>query len=115
MVEVRRSDTHEPVVGALMIAQSSAKDHPLSVDSILGKTGPLESRGMTGADGRATVEIVEDRYVRIGVVAPQAGAAMAFAGFDASDARWNAWKVLAPNSSGDAAAASLELRVSRQE
>ncbi len=84
VIELRTVETRSPIVGALIIAHSTSRYHPLSVAAQLGWLGPLESRATTDANGRAEVEWIRGRTLRVGVLASDSGASMAFANFDRS-------------------------------
>lgn len=95
VVEVRSAATGEGVAGAVVVAQSLAKDHPLSIDTLLGRTQPEEERAVTDAAGRARVRFVEDRLARVGVISVEQGASMAFVtlGSGGSDEEgWGRWQ-----------------------
>lgn len=69
-VEVRDAATHKPASGVTVVADVPSKFHPFSIASMLGQTGPDASHAKTGADGRATVQYIPGRPVRLGVLAP---------------------------------------------
>lgn len=69
-VEVRDAATHEPAQGITVVADVPSKFHPFSVGSMLGQTGPDASHAKTDAGGRATVQYIPGRPVRLGVLAP---------------------------------------------
>lgn len=66
-VAVRDAITAEPVVGCRVLAETPSKDHPFSIASLLGQTGPFDSSAVTDARGRATLVGLESRAVRLGV------------------------------------------------
>lgn len=132
LVEVREVGTHVPVAGALVIAQSMNRDHPLSVDSQLGRLGPMESRDTTDERGLARVELVEGRLVRFSVVPMGrvdrgvgrggAGCAMAFVNVETEspgDEVWGRWLPLSATSpsrakdseTGNVGAGAMEIRI----
>jgi hypothetical protein len=70
MVTVTDAATHSPVHAAEVIADVPSKDHPFSVNSIFGLTGPLSNSAFTDERGIATVNYATGRPVRITVLAP---------------------------------------------
>ncbi|MBY0311317.1 MAG: hypothetical protein K2W85_04555 [Phycisphaerales bacterium] len=72
-VAVRDAITAEPVVGCRVLAETPSKDHPFSIASLLGQTGPFDSSAVTDARGRATLVGLESRALRLGVW-PRGGA-----------------------------------------
>lgn len=56
-------------MGAKVQAETAARNHPLSVSSLLGQTGPVTSTGFTDDDGRATLEYLSGRPVRVAALA----------------------------------------------
>lgn len=70
IVEVREAKSHQPASDVTVVADVPARDHPLSVASLLGQTGPLSSRASTDVRGVAMVRFVPGRPLRLGVLAP---------------------------------------------
>lgn len=60
----------EPIPGAKVVADTPSRDHPLSFETLLGRTGPMLETAFTDDRGRAVVEYASGRPVRIGVLAP---------------------------------------------
>lgn len=69
-VRVLEGKTLEPVVGARVIAETPSQDHPFSVRTILGETGPIRSTAETNRAGEALVLYHPGRPVRIGAILP---------------------------------------------
>jgi hypothetical protein len=90
-VEIRDAATRAPVAGATVIADVPSRNHPLSVATLLGQTGPKSSRAVTDADGRAGVAYVPDRPVRLTVV-PAGGVPESLLW----DAPGDAWRAMGP-------------------
>jgi hypothetical protein len=59
----------EVISGAKVVADTPSHEHPLSVESMLGQTGPMLKTGYTDSSGTAVVEYAVGRPVRIGVLA----------------------------------------------
>lgn len=59
-----------PVEGARVVSHSTSRDHPFSVETLLGKTGPIDDVGETDADGEVTLEVFADRDSRVVVITP---------------------------------------------
>lgn len=68
-VQVSDAGSGAPIVGAKVQAETAARNHPLSVSSLLGQTGPVTSTGFTDDDGRATLEYLSGRPVRVAALA----------------------------------------------
>jgi hypothetical protein len=67
-VLVTDSTSGAPMANAKVIADTPSHDHPLSIESMLGKTGPIEKNVYTDEAGVAVVEYAAGRAVRIGVL-----------------------------------------------
>jgi hypothetical protein len=65
LVQVSDAGSGAPIAGAKVQAETAARNHPLSVSSLLGQTGPMTSTGFTDANGQATLEYLSGRPVRI--------------------------------------------------
>jgi len=70
LVEVRDAATGEPAAGASVVADVPSRNHPFSVASLLGQTGELATRSAADGRGRARVEYLAGRPVRLGVLEP---------------------------------------------
>lgn len=57
-----------PIEGVQVIAQTPSRDHPFSIATLLGQTGPFESRGITNDAGCVRLQGVADRSLRITVI-----------------------------------------------
>lgn len=68
-VDVSDAASGAPIVGAKVQAETLARNHPLAVSSLLGQTGPVTSTGFTDEAGRATLEYVVGRPVRVAALA----------------------------------------------
>ncbi len=68
-VEVSDAATGAPVANAKVVADTPSHDHPFSIATMLGLTGPEFSTAFTDDHGRAVVEYATGRPVRIGVLA----------------------------------------------
>ena len=68
-VQVRDGRTHEPIGGATVVAAVPSRDHPQSVATLLGRTAPRTTRSTTDAQGRAILSYIEDRPLRLIVMA----------------------------------------------
>ena len=68
-VLVSDASTGEPLAGAKVVADTPSHDHPFSISSMLGQTGPRQSVGYTDDRGLAIVEYATGRAVRVGVLA----------------------------------------------
>jgi hypothetical protein len=93
LVEVRDAHTKRPAAGVSVVAQTPSRDHPFSIASLLGQTGPHDARAQTDARGVARLEFMPGRPVRLGVLAPGWDAGFVLfdpdaPGFDAS--AWHA-------------------------
>ncbi len=64
-VWVRDASTHQPIEGAVVVADTIARDHPFSAATILSQTGPESSRARTDAQGAAVVNMLDDREYRL--------------------------------------------------
>lgn len=73
VVSVRDAESAQPVVGATLVVQSKSRDHPLSIDTILGRTGPAEHRRTTDELGMARITLIEGRLTRISVLPSDRG------------------------------------------
>lgn len=91
-VEVRDAATGEPAPGVTVLADVPSRNHPFSVASLLGQTGPVSSRGTTDAKGVATVDRIEDRPFRLTIV-PEGGTPES----DLWDGPDEAWRILGPS------------------
>ncbi|MFN7021556.1 MAG: hypothetical protein ACK4WH_09550 [Phycisphaerales bacterium] len=69
-VRVLDGQTLDAVVGAVVIAETPSQDHPFSVRTLLGETGPIRSTAETNQAGEALVLFCPGRPVRIGAVMP---------------------------------------------
>lgn len=69
-VRVLDGKTLDPVVGAKVIAETPSQDHPFSVRTILGGTGPIRSTAETDQAGEALVLYHPGRPVRIAAILP---------------------------------------------
>lgn len=70
-VTVTEANGGEPVPMAKVLAEVPSKDHPFSVQTIFGETGPLSHSAFTNSDGVAVVQYAVGRPVRVGVLAPR--------------------------------------------
>ena len=68
-VLVLDQETGEVISGAKVVADTPSHDHPLSVESMLGRTGPILNTAYTDSSGETVVEYAAGRPVRIGVLA----------------------------------------------
>lgn len=102
---LRDAETSAPIPGATILAEVPSRDHPLSIDSILGRTGPLDSRATTNAEGRADIALVPDRPVRIGIL--RLGYPPSFALLDPAPAESTSWL------SANDVSPSIEFRIER--
>lgn len=69
-VSVRDAVTHEPATGVRVVALVPSNNHPFSIASLLGNTKELQSDGVTDAQGRAVVQRVPGRPLRLSVLSP---------------------------------------------
>lgn len=69
-IEVRDAATHEPAANITVVADVPSRYHPFSVATILGETSALAFKATTDAQGRAVVQYVPGRPVRLGVLQP---------------------------------------------
>lgn len=69
-VVVRDGATEQPLAGVAVRAEVAAHNHPFSVASMLGATGPHTTEGRTDQSGRAELMYTPGRAVRICAVAP---------------------------------------------
>lgn len=73
-LELRTADTHTPIAGAAIDADSLALGSSLQVsdivDDLMGRRAAFSDRGMTDARGVARLEHVPDRALRITVITP---------------------------------------------
>ncbi len=67
-VRVTDSTTGAPMANAKVVADTPSHDHPLSIESMLGQTGPIEKNVYTDEAGVAVVQYAAGRPVRIGVL-----------------------------------------------
>ena len=70
-VHIRDAVTHDPISGALVVGDTPSQDHPFSVASLLGETGPLASRADSDLAGKARIEGLMDRPLRITIIVQQ--------------------------------------------
>lgn len=68
MLTVTDAQTHKPLSGVKVQADTCSRNHPFSVASMLGQTGPVSSVAYSDDAGRARVEYLDGRPVRIGVL-----------------------------------------------
>jgi len=68
-VRVVDAASGEPILGAKVVADVASHDHPFSVATLLGETGPVSSSAFTDELGLAMVTCTPGRAVRIGVLA----------------------------------------------
>lgn len=67
-VQVRDAATLEPAAGVNVVGQTPSRDHPFSIATMLGQTGPNSSSAVTDAQGRATITYIPGRPVRLGLL-----------------------------------------------
>lgn len=70
LVEVRDASTGEPAAGVSIVADVPSRNHPFSVASLLGGTKDIATQAIADAAGRARLEYVAGRPVRLGVLEP---------------------------------------------
>lgn len=64
-IELRDAASASPVIGCRVFAETPSKDHPFSIASILGQTGPAASNATTDARGAAILTGLTGRAVRL--------------------------------------------------
>ncbi|MCC6322824.1 MAG: hypothetical protein IT438_15480 [Phycisphaerales bacterium] len=69
-VLVADASSQAPIAGAEVIAETPSRDHPFSIQTLFGETGPVRTSASTDSAGVALVEFIPGRPVRIGVIAP---------------------------------------------
>ena len=69
-VELRDRESGAPIAGAAVVAETVARNHPMSIASAMWKTMPEDTRGRTDVQGRITLSVLEGREFRIFVWAP---------------------------------------------
>lgn len=69
-IQVQDAASGQPLAGVVVIGETCSRDHPFSVASLVGQTGPRDARAWTGADGRASLTVPTDWPVRVTAVAP---------------------------------------------
>lgn len=90
-VEVRDAITHEPARNVTVFADVPSQDHPFSVASLLGRTGPIDSRAMTNDYGLAELQRIDGRPVRLGVLSAGWAVGEVFINPDAPGFNAQAW------------------------
>lgn len=70
LVHVRSGPDGQPLQGAMVLAETPSRDHPFSVESLLGQTGPRSDSALTDSQGAAAVHCPRERPVRIGIITP---------------------------------------------
>ena len=68
-VAVSDAITGAPIAGAKVVADTPSHNHPLSIESMLGQTAPVQSIAYTDERGVAVLEYATGRSVRVGVMA----------------------------------------------
>jgi hypothetical protein len=90
-VEVRDAATKQPAAGVNVFADVPSNDHPFSIATLLGQTGPLNWRAMTDELGVAKLRYAQGRPVRVGVLS--AGWAVGVVMLERVDDSGGAWVV----------------------
>ncbi len=70
LVFVRDRDTMRPIQGAAVAVETASRDHPFSAASILGQTGPDDSRATTNEHGEVRLTWLEGREFRVVIWTP---------------------------------------------
>lgn len=92
LVEVRDAATGEPAAGVGVVADVPSRNHPFSVASLLGGTTDIATQAMADAKGRARLEYVDGRPVRLGVLQPGWDPGLVLVDPDATGFDAEAWR-----------------------
>ncbi len=103
-VQVRRGPDHQPVHVAVVFAETPSRDHPFSVASLLGHTGPQSSTEVLDERGVAIITCPRERPLRLGVMTHDWGPGFVFLnphpGLSGQPLEWTQLQ-LEPGKSGD--------------
>lgn len=69
-VIVRDARSNDPLPGVIVTGETCSRDHPFSIASLLGQTGPRDQQVRTGPDGRAALTVLADWPIRLTAIGP---------------------------------------------
>lgn len=69
---------HQPVYPGVIFAETPSRDHPFSIATLLGQTGPKSTNVLPDERGEAVITIPRDRPLRLGVMTHDWGPGFVF-------------------------------------